>query len=78
VIINPTRMRPTEWADRMALGLWQFGPVPRMSRDEDWKEWARAVLTLPGVADQQPPNPDQFENFEEWATYFTDAVTTGA
>lgn len=73
-IIDPQGMSPQDWCDRMALELDAFGLIPVMTHGMGWKEWGRQVIQLQRISRMDPPNPDDYEDFEEWATYFNDAV----
>ena len=72
-VIDPRGMQPRDWCDRMVLELDRLGTIPVMVPGFDWREWAKAVVQVPRIANLQPPNPLVFE-FEEWAIYFNDAV----
>lgn len=70
-MIDPRGMTPIEWTDRMAL-LLRVQPL-KLSRNEDWRAWARHVKQDPSIARHNPPDPDFFE-FEDWAFRFNQVV----
>jgi hypothetical protein len=75
-VIDPRGMAPRDWCDRMALELDAFGLIPIINHGMTWRDWALQVVQLQRISRMDPPNPDDFEDdgFEEWATYFIDAV----
>lgn len=77
--IDPRGTTATDWCDRMTLDLESFGPIPRLIRDSDWKQWARDVVELSGISNLNPPGPDVYadEEFERWAIDFNFAVVGG-
>ena len=78
-LIDPRRVTPNDWCDRMVLELDQFGTIPIYDDRMGWREWARQVVQLAEISFFSPPNPDQYEedDFEEWAIDFNDAVFAG-
>lgn len=78
-LIDPRGTTPTDWCDRMALELDMFGTIPILGVGMDWKEWGRQVLQLAEISIFGPPNPDHYayDDFEEWAIDFNDAVFAG-
>jgi len=78
-LIDPRGTTPEEWCDRMVLELDAFGTIPTVGLGISWKDWAREVNQFPTIASFNPPNPDQYEDsgFEEWATAFNYAVSSG-
>ena len=74
-MIDPTSMRPVEWTDRMSLLLPDVLPL-KIDRDEDWRAWARHVIQSPTVSARNPPNPDQFSEWLDWAYRFNETVFT--
>lgn len=72
-MIDPTFMTAIEWTDRMSLLLPDIQPV-RIDREEDWQVWARHVLQSATVSRYNPPNPEAFSDFREWAYRFNQVV----
>lgn len=76
-IIDPRGTTVQDWCDRMVLELDRFGTIPIIGRDMDWKGWGRQVIQLQEISNYQPPSPDEYEEFVEWALDFNDAVFAG-
>lgn len=78
-LIDPRRVTPEDWCDRMVLELDAFGTIPILVLGMSWKEWARQVIQLSELSVFDPPSPDQYEDdeFEDWAIDFNDAVFAG-
>lgn len=72
-MIDPSQMGAVEWTDRMALLLPRVLPL-RIDREEDWPAWAMHVLQSPSISQYNPPDPNQFTNWREWADRFNDTV----
>jgi hypothetical protein len=70
MIIIPTGMSASQWAGQMSITLDRFGPVPVMQTDEEWREWATVINSLPTINAADPPRPDYYERFEDWAERF--------
>lgn len=74
-MIDPTFMEAVEWTDRMALLLPGIQTI-KIDREEDWRAWARHVLQSTSISQYNPPNPDFFLSWREWAYRFNEAVPT--
>lgn len=61
-----------EWTDRMAETL-PF-PVYRLFKAVDWRAWARNLIQYPTVSKFSPPDPDEFEDWQQWAERFNQVV----
>jgi hypothetical protein len=72
MIIDPRGLTATEWCDYMADELTVL-PM-KIARDEDWRDWARHVIQDPSIARHNPPNPEFFEDWQEWAFRFNESV----
>lgn len=71
-MINPIGMTAVEWTDRMAL-LLRVSTL-RIDREEDWKAWARHVIQSPEISRYNPPQPETFDEWTEWAWRFNQTV----
>lgn len=69
-------MSPREWTDIVGGEIERRfrGIIPRIESDLEWRDWARAVVDLPGVAALSPARPETSETFEEWARAFNNVV----
>lgn len=72
-MINPIGMTAVEWTDRMALLLTDVAPL-KLNRDEDWRAWARHLCQIASISRYNPPNPEQFSDWREWAERFNNTV----
>ena len=72
--IDPRYMTARGWTSQMALNLWQFGLIPNLKSDDDWKVWARYVVSLPGIAAYGAPWPERFAKWQDWAVQFNLSV----
>jgi hypothetical protein len=74
VIIDPRGLTVIEWTDYMTDELVGFTTAPRLDVAEQWRMWALAVCQSPNLAAFSPPNPLQYEDWQEWAERFNQAV----
>lgn len=73
-MIDPTFMSAVEWTDRMAL-LFPGDILPlRIDREQDWRAWARHVLQSPEISQYNPPSPDSYSDWRDWAYRFNQVV----
>lgn len=75
-MIDPAGIPMLQWSDAMALDLDRHGAVFRLDREDDWREWASYVVSLPGVNTCDPPLPEGFSTFRAWAQRFVGAYQT--
>jgi len=73
-MIDPRGMSVTDWTDSMVYTLEQYGTVGRLDDPDRWQNWALGVVSLFKVGEQNPPNPLNYDNWQEWAFAFTRAV----
>lgn len=73
-MIDPIGMSAVEWTDRMNQLLPGDILPLRIDRPQDWRAWARHVIQSPRLSRYNPPNPDQFSNWAEWAQRFNQSV----
>lgn len=72
-VTDPRDMWPTEWASQNMQILQQYGVIPILHDDDDWREWALIVIQLPGIAAQYPPDPRGME-WVDWSERFSQSV----
>lgn len=70
MIIDPRPLSAVQWIDFTSLALSNFGPVIKIERASEWKQWALDVVQIPAIAALDVPDPDEFENWQEWAIRF--------
>lgn len=74
IAIDPRLGSLTQWADQTSLTLYDLVAVPRLSREEDWRGWAREVCGDPTIAAFGPPDPDAFVDWRDWASHFNESI----
>lgn len=70
--IDPRGLSIKRWCDQMVQELRQFGAIPTLLDEQQWREWGQQLLLFPGL--QATPRPHGFQTFEEWAMAFNLAV----
>lgn len=76
-MINPFGTDVVDWASQTSTDLLQYGIIGSISRPDEWVQWANNVIALPGIAALNPPDPDFFADWREWAVLFNDIVRPG-
>lgn len=74
-MIDPTFMGAIEWTDRMAMLLPSIPPM-KITREEEWKTWADYVSQFPQISQYNPPSPETYSNWRDWAYRFNEMVPT--
>tara|TARA_R110000751_G_C13731731_1_gene476597 strand:- start:229 stop:444 length:216 start_codon:yes stop_codon:yes gene_type:complete len=67
-------MTAKDWTDAMQLNLEQFGPIPVLSHESLWREWAASISTLGELAGIAIPNPYEFPDWQGWAQRFNESL----
>lgn len=70
MIIDPRGMTASDWCGQMALVLDKYGTVGAIRQPPEWRAWARNVVSFPAVQLVQAPNPDDYDNWLDWAIRF--------
>lgn len=74
-MIDPRGYTVTEWTDYMADTLDAYGVLTfRLDDETEWKRWARHVVQSPQISKFNPPDPEAFSDWVEWAIRFNDVV----
>jgi hypothetical protein len=73
-MIDPRGLTVTDWTDSMVYTLERYGTVSRLDDPKNWQNWALGVVAFFEVGKQNPPNPLQYDDWQEWAFAFTRAV----
>lgn len=73
-MIDPRTMTVTDWTDSMSYSLERYGTISKLQNPADWQGWALGVVAFFDVGKQNPPNPLNYEDWQEWAFAFTRAV----
>lgn len=59
-----------DWTDYTVLDLEKYGPIARLERGDDWRNWAAGIIGINGISQQNPPSPYQYDNWQDWAYRF--------
>lgn len=71
----PYGLELRDWADQVILDLDSFGSFAKLMNDEEWKDWAVQWVANTGLSTYSPPNPYQFNNWQDWAERFVDTLS---
>ncbi len=64
-----------EWVEYSTAPLSRLvGTVPILSTNIGWVDWAYNLIQLPEIQKFSPPDPRYFNNWQEWAFRFNQAV----
>lgn len=74
MIIDPRGLTVTDWCDSMALQLSAVMIPEKLLAPERWQDWARNVVQVPAISAFQPPSPNGFDDWSEWAFRFNQVV----
>lgn len=74
-VIDPRFMTVIEWTDRMALELDKVDQlIFRLDDPDDWRSWALNILDTPNFEGQNLPDPENYDDWQEWAQRFNQVV----
>lgn len=71
-MIDPRDMTVLNWTDRMAQ-LLPF-PVYKLLDPDGWRHWAHYVMSYPSISTFNPPSPEEYSDWREWAIRFNQVV----
>lgn len=74
MIIDPRGMSVLDWTAQMAINLDPYGFTGVLDNPLAWKVWARNVVEFPAISLANPPDPDDFTDWREWAIRFCQAT----
>lgn len=75
IVVIPYGMETRDWVDRTASNLARFVSVLKIQRGDEWRVWGshvRQVLAVKGIL---TPDPDEFEDWTEWASRFNQIIS---
>jgi hypothetical protein len=75
-VIIPYGMDTLDWIDRTSNNLSGLVSVVKLDSGERWREWGshvRQVLSVKGIL---TPDPDEFEDWTEWAARLNHILAT--
>jgi len=64
----------SDWCDLMVQELSPVVLAPRLLDENEWRHWAVSIVSNPGIRQFQPPDPEFFDDWREWAIRFNQAV----
>ena len=73
-IIPVPNMGVIEWTDKMTPELYQYGSIIRLDNPDNWKDWARSVILAIQIFQGTAPNPDEFQDWRNWAERFLQVI----
>lgn len=75
MIIDPRGLDAITWANQTIPSLARLGVLaPSLQDEEQWRQWGLVVMQDPRVARFNPPIPQGFDDWREWAVRFNQAV----
>ena len=72
--IDPRFIDVMHWTAMTSTVLAPYGTVPILPGPEQWTRWASIILTIPALAALNPPRPERFADWREWASQFNMAA----
>lgn len=77
VPVDPRLVDLPRWADETFGLLYDLSAVPRLDAqgEREWIDWARLLVGTPAIAAFNPPDPDSFADWRDWAVRFNEAIT---
>ena len=69
---TPNFMNWEEWNGNLVM-FYGEEPIPALP-EEDWKQVANDVVQLPTFLSYPVPDPQLYENWEDWAFEFTEII----
>lgn len=76
IVIVPHGMDTLDWIDRTSSNLAPFVSVLKLDTGDEWRRWGshvRQVLSVKGIL---TPDPDEFEDWVEWASRLNHIIAT--
>lgn len=74
-MIDPRGMTVTDWCHQMVQNLAPIMNAPKLLDPKEWREWAMSVTSNPSIRKFQPPDPNFFEDWQDWAERFVQVVS---
>ena len=71
-MIDPRYMTAMDWAAQTTQALVQYGAIPILQDETQWRDWADCVTALPQIASVNPPRSLGFDSWQEWALRFNE------
>ena len=62
------------WAGQTTQLIAQYGSVPVVSDESEWRDWAQTVVSFPAIASVGAPRPEKFDDWRPWSHQFNAVV----
>jgi hypothetical protein len=72
--IDPRGHDVHRWTSETGRNLAKYGTVTKLVNPDAWQQWAANAIMLPAVAAINPPRPERFGTWQEWAFAFNLAL----
>lgn len=72
-MVLPELMSFLDWADNLQIEF-PKGNIPRIDDENDWQDWAEALLQIDELDNYNIPTPFQFNDWREWAARFIEVI----
>lgn len=69
-ITLPVNMVLKDWADAVTYDLLPYVLPQTLQNELEWQDWAVVMVASLKLSGNNPPDPYQFSNWEEWANRF--------
>lgn len=73
-IVDPRFISLTRWADETAWNLSPFATIPKLVDENLWHDFARYICGVPSINALQPPRPEGFSRWEDWAVSLNQTI----
>jgi hypothetical protein len=70
LIARPNGLTFDRWAAEVSLQLEAIGLASNRPDENRWQEWAVSAISIPQLSQFNPPNPYQFNHWQDWAERF--------
>ncbi len=76
IVVIPHGMGARDWMDRTSSNLAHLVSVLKVDSDDDWRFWGKHVRQVLSVKGILTPDPDEFEDWVEWASRLNQIIST--
>lgn len=70
LLTDPRYHSLKDWADFTVFDLENYGPIPQLVSETEWKNWGAGLISINGISQQNPPSPYDYDDWQEWAYRF--------
>ena len=77
ITLDPRFATIEKWTGQMNLLIGQYGFLPKLTSERDWKRWARSARSLPKLGSAGTiPDPALYEDWRVWAARLNQVLVT--